>query len=172
MGSTATVVVTGGSGRLGTALQSLLPHAVFLSKQSLDVSNPGACKAWFNGWRPSLIMHLAAETRPNAPWGGDVANNIQGTLNVAQWARRTGARLVYTSTDYVYPGDTGHYRESDAIRPINAYAWSKLAGECIVSGLENALTVRGSWYSGFAPERAATDAFTSKLPVHLAALQD
>lgn len=167
--SVTTVVVTGGYGRLGTALQGVLPSAIFLSRQSLDVSNAIACRTVLDALHPTTIIHLAAETRHNAPWGSYVANNILATAFVAQWAQKHAARLVYTSTDYVYPGTHGGYPECSAILPINAYARSKYAAECVVAGVEGSLTIRGSWYNAYSVERAATDAFTSRVPVQWAA---
>ena len=43
--------------------------------------------------------------------------------------RRVKARFVYFSTDYVFDGRDGGYRETDLTRPINKYGKSKLAGE-------------------------------------------
>jgi dTDP-4-dehydrorhamnose reductase len=59
--------------------------------------------------------------------------------------------------------------EDDAVLPVNTYAASKYAGECVVRTLGNALVVRGSWYSRLDLSHAATDAFTSKLNVDRAA---
>lgn len=53
--------------------------------------------------------------------------------------------------------------------PWNTYAWSKLGGEAAVQMYPNALVVRGSWYSTLNYTVAASDAFTSKIPVHKAA---
>lgn len=164
------VAVTGGAGMLATALRDYFPHADYLSRQSCDVANPGSVKAWFGQHRYDLILHLAAETRYDAPEEALVHTNILGTAHVVQYARRQGARLVFTSTDYCYPG-TGRHVESDPVAPIGAYAWSKLGGETVVRSYGSSCIVRGSWYSRLMYTRAATDAFTSKVPVAKAAAQ-
>ena len=51
-------------------------------------------------------------------------------------------KLIYFSTNYVYPGKKGNYRETDPLLPINSYAWSKLGGECSVKLYKNSLIVR------------------------------
>ena len=51
-------------------------------------------------------------------------------------------RLIYFSTNYVYPGKKGNYKEQDPILPINNYAWSKLGGECSVKLYKNSLIIR------------------------------
>jgi hypothetical protein len=72
--------------------------------------------------------------------------------------------MVYPSTDYL-----GARVESDPVRPVNQYAASKYAGELVVGSATPGLVVRGSWYSHPTYSHAATDAFTSRLPVDKAA---
>ena len=50
--------------------------------------------------------------------------------------------MIYFSTNYVYPGNKGNYRENDALNPVNNYAWSKLGGEASVKLYENSLILR------------------------------
>jgi dTDP-4-dehydrorhamnose reductase len=110
-----------------------------------------------------LFIHGAGLPGHDAEPAAYTVGNIQGTINVALAARKLGARLVYPSTDYL-----GARNESDPVRPVNAYAGSKLAGEVVVSGVQG-LVVRGSWYSRLDYSHAATDAFCTKLPVAQAA---
>ena len=51
-------------------------------------------------------------------------------------------KLVYFSTNYVYPGIKGNYSENDPVFPVNNYAWSKLGGEAAVKMYKNSLIVR------------------------------
>ena len=51
-------------------------------------------------------------------------------------------KLIYFSTNYVYPGTRGNYKESDSLLPVNNYAWSKLGGECAVQMYKNSLILR------------------------------
>jgi dTDP-4-dehydrorhamnose reductase len=51
-------------------------------------------------------------------------------------------KLVYFSTNYVYPGTKGNYKETDSLLPVNSYAWSKLGGEASVQLYKNSLIVR------------------------------
>ena len=41
-------------------------------------------------------------------------------------------KLIYFSTNYVYPGTKGNYKETEPVLPVNNYAWSKLGGEASV----------------------------------------
>ena len=169
MSKTTAIVVTGGEGRLANALRLYFPMATFLSHTSLDVSNANAVNRFFSSRSVDLILHLGAETAPDAPGRDYLQANIVGTANIVRAAMSCGARLVYTSTDFVYPGTTGGYRETDPVLPRNTYAWSKLGGECAVACYHSALVVRGSWYSGLAYRSACLDAFHSKLAVARAA---
>ena len=68
--------------------------------------------------------------------------NIIGTSNITKACAEKNIKLVYFSTNYVYPGIRGHYKESDGLLPINNYAWSKLGGECAVQMYKNSLILR------------------------------
>ena len=68
--------------------------------------------------------------------------NIIGTCNLVKEAEKKKIKLIYLSTNYVYPGVKGNYKESDAIKPWNNYAWSKLGGECAVQMYKNSLIIR------------------------------
>ena len=163
------ILVTGGSGRLGSELKAYFPLAEFPSHEQLDVRHMNSVSRWFGGHTVDLVIHCAAATRHDTPVQDLVQDNIVGTANVVLAARKQGARVVYTSTDYVYPGTSGGYKETDPVLPWNTYAWSKLGGETAVQLYANSLIVRGSWYSTLDYTVAAVDAFTSKLPVHKAA---
>jgi dTDP-4-dehydrorhamnose reductase len=158
------VMVTGGNGILAQALRAYFPYAEYLSRASCDVTNSGSVRNAFQQCKPELVIHCAAETSHNAEPFAYVQGNIQGTINVATQAKKTGARVVFPSTDYL-----GAHREGDAVSPVNEYAASKYAGECVVRTLGNTLVVRGSWYSRLELSHAATDAYTSKVCVGRAA---
>ena len=51
-------------------------------------------------------------------------------------------KVIFLSTNYVYPGKKGNYSEADPISPWNNYGWSKLGGEAAVQMYKNSLIVR------------------------------
>ena len=71
-----------------------------------------------------------------------ISINIIGTSNVVKACEERNIKLIYFSTNYVYPGNKGNYRENDPIFPINNYAISKLGGECAVRLYKNSLILR------------------------------
>lgn len=164
MSRTTRILVTGGEGILATALKAYFPYADYCGRETCDVTRSEHVRNAFNQLKPEIVIHCAAVTSHNAEPMSYVMGNIQGTVNVVAAARKCGARLVFPSTDYL-----GARREDDPVQPVNAYAASKYAAELSVHLLSTGLAVRGSWYSRLDYSHAATDAFTSKLPVDRAA---
>ena len=68
--------------------------------------------------------------------------NIIGTANVTKICKELNIKLIYFSTNYVYQGKTGNYKETDPLLPVNNYAWSKLGGETSVQLYKNSLILR------------------------------
>ena len=161
------ILMTGGSGRLGSALQDLLPQLKAPSHRETDITQPESLMRAFETIKPDLVVHAAAytdvagaERQPEACWH----TNVVGTRNLVAAVRQAGLPLVHISTDYVFYGDTGMYREDDVPGPVrNYYALSKLVAEEVVRTLPDYLIVRTS----FRPERwpypvAFEDLYTSQ----------
>ena len=58
--------------------------------------------------------------------------NVEGTKNIVEASKSAGSFLIYISTDYVFSGEKGCYKESDTPDPINYYGLTKLEAEEIV----------------------------------------
>src|SRR5688500_12387666 len=149
MADDPTILVTGASGQVGTALRAVLPSADFRSHQDLDVRDVDAVATASRG--KEWIVHAAAftdvdrcEIEPETAG----AINADGTSNVVASARRHGARVLYVSTDYVFPGDRAPYSEDDEPRPVNTYGKTKLDGETHLDRASGDLVVRTSWVYG------------------------
>jgi dTDP-4-dehydrorhamnose reductase len=163
------MLFTGGSGLLGRTFQQLRPGALYPSSAEFNVTDYEGMVSWVQGRPIDVVVHAAAFTSPpliDRDPGRALDVNIVGTANVVRLSMALGARLVYISTDYVFRGDRGQYREDDEVHPVNRYAWSKLGGECAVRLYENALIVRTS----FGPDRfpfpkAFSDQWTSRRSV-------
>ena len=68
--------------------------------------------------------------------------NIVGTSNIVSACSLLKIKVIYLSTNYVYPNVSGNYKEKDPVYPINNYAWSKLGGECAIQMYKNSLIIR------------------------------
>ncbi len=100
--------------------------------QSVNVCSESDVTGAISGFMPACVIHSAAETRvdyceENPEHAFRVNAESSGLIGAA--ASRVGARVVYISTDSVFDGRTGGYRETDAEGPVNVYARSKLGGE-------------------------------------------
>ena len=82
----------------------------------------------------------SCETQKDIAW--DV--NVDGTKNIVRACGKSGASLVYISTDYVFDGKKGNYAETDVPNPLNHYARTKLAGEMLASTLDRHMILRSS----------------------------
>lgn len=146
------ILLTGGSGMLGEELRRLDPSIFAPSHAELDVCDVNSVWRGVSSFRPDVVIHAAAVTDnrkiEKAPELG-IQHNIVGTANVAFVCRALGCRLVYLSTDYVYRGDRGNYRETDGLYPFNLYAWTKLGGECSVRCCVNYLIIRTTFARTF-----------------------
>lgn len=72
--------------------------------------------------------------------------NVEAVATVGRRAAEEGARLVFYSTDYVFDGTRGPYREDDAPNPLQVYGRHKLEAErFILANLPRALIIRTAW---------------------------
>jgi len=157
------IVVTGGSGLLGRELYNINNDLICLNSE-FDVFEFKKLRDLLDQSDVSIIIHCAAlktedvEKYPSK----SIDINVIGTCNLSKYCIEKSIRLVYISTDYVYPG-TGDHKEDDNLQPQNKYAWTKLGGESVVKLVNNHLIIRTSFgESKFPYERAYDNLFTSK----------
>ena len=142
------IVVTGGSGRFGEVLKRFnIKHNIFFpTKKELNILDSKTIKRYLQKVKPDYLIHLAGLSRPMNIHEKDIKKsidlNIIGTANVTKACEEKNIKLIYFSTNYVYPGLKGNYKENDSLLPINNYAWSKLGGECAVRLYKNSLILR------------------------------
>jgi dTDP-4-dehydrorhamnose reductase len=117
---------------------------------SSDLREAGRAKALIEELRPHILIHCAAAT--NVDWcernpQEAFSINANPCAELASAMNEVGGTFVLISTDSVFDGGTGNYREGDEPRPLNAYARSKLAAEEIVSThAKKWVIVRGNLY--------------------------
>ena len=142
------IIVTGGSGRFGSYIKNFKNNysILFPSKKELNILNESNIKNYLKKVKPNILIHLAGLSRPMDIHETDIKKsinlNIIGTANITKICSENKIKLVYFSTNYVYPGKKGNYKESDPLKPFNNYAWSKLGGEASVQLYKNSLILR------------------------------
>jgi len=160
------ILLTGGSGLLGTELQKLAADFIAPSRGELDITDAVTVADYIATHQPDIILHAAAMTNNREVEAHPEAAqkiNVNGTENLVKACDGTRIRFVYLSTDYVYRGDKGNYSETDEVVPFNLYATTKLAGEEAVRLVPNHLIIRTSFgASKFAYPDAYSDKWSSK----------
>ena len=158
------ILITGGAGRLAQELikQNTI-HAIRTPSRSyFDITKYQEIDDWLSFDPPDIVIHAAALTRPMVKHIEDpqtsIHTNIVGTSYVCMACMKHNIKMIYISTDYVYPGTDGDYKEEDPVLPVNEYAVSKMGGECAVQLYDNSLILRMS--------------MTERPFVHLKALAD
>ena len=128
-----------------------------LKKVRMDIRDTVKLLELLEAEKPDVIVHMAAlgnvdqcERDNKLAW----AVTVEPSMAIASYASRAKPFLVYLSTDYVFDGERGNYRESDAPNPVNYYGLTKLAGEvAFMSSGADCAVVRASSIYGFGPGR-------------------
>lgn len=151
------ILVTGVEGQLGydvckeLSARDIEYRGVDIA--DFDITNGPAVYSYIMGYCPDAVIHCSAwtmvdeaEAEPEKCW----SVNVGGTRNIAMACRDIGAKMMYISTDYVFPG-TGEqfHAPDDATGPLNIYGNTKLGGEQMLRELlDRFFIVRISWVFG------------------------
>ena len=151
------ILVTGAAGQLGHDECHVLFQRGFeyigVGRADFDITDRESTQAFLENYQPDAVIHCAAYTKVDLAEDEPdqcMRVNAEGSRNVALACRACGAKMMYISTDYVFPG-TGcaPWETDDPTGPLNVYGRTKLAGEQAVRELvEKHFIVRTSWVIG------------------------
>jgi dTDP-4-dehydrorhamnose reductase len=156
------VVVTGSNGLLGQSLINLLlkekeVYKVFglsrgdnrsgrddFSYISIDITNEKKLKKILLETEPNVIINTAAMTQVD-----DCENNRQScdllNVSVVEWlgeiSEKIEAHLIHLSTDFIFDGIKGNYKETDVPNPLSYYGVSKLKSEEVLINSKISYTI-------------------------------
>ena len=109
---------------------------------SLDISNQQEVEEVFAKYQPQIVMHCAAMTnvdicqsKREECWN----INVQSVDYLCNAAEKVKAHFIHVSTDFIFDGKSGPYKEDAIANPVSYYGESKLAAEKIVEKYQ------GSW---------------------------
>jgi len=162
------ILISGASGLLGSKIAELAEEEgnqvfsgyfsqepIFGQPIRLDLKNKQSISETITDIKPDTIIHSAAltnvdECEKNKKLAEEI--NVVGTKSIAEAAKKNNAYLSYISTDYVFDGLKGMYKEEDKTNPVNFYGQSKLHGEKAVEEInEEFLIARTSVIYGTRP---------------------
>jgi dTDP-4-dehydrorhamnose reductase len=160
--------VTGAGGLLGSRIVELASergyevYGLYLNhppsmgfKIKMDVTDFNGVEKLISQLKPHAIIHCAAITDVDlCERNRDLALkvNYEATKVIAKASEKIDAHMIYISTDYVFDGLRGMYREEDRPNPINTYGLTKLLGEsAVMENCGRGLIVRASVIYGSKP---------------------
>lgn len=147
------ILITGSNGLLGQKLVAALrtdpevnllatsrgsdrtPDPLGSHYRAMDITVAEEVNAAFDAFKPEVVIHTAAMTNVDACELDPVAcalQNVTATQNLVTAAEHQGAHFIHLSTDFIFDGKNGPYREEDEPAPLSIYGQSKLDAEGIV----------------------------------------
>ena len=151
------ILVTGVGGQLGwdvcRELERRKIEYIGVSSRDFDLTDPEAVRRYVMDYAPDTVIHCAAYTAVDKAEDEPekcMAVNAEGTRTLAECCRELEAKMLFVSTDYVFPGEGEQmYKTDDPTGALNVYGRSKVEGEKAVRNtLERYLIVRTSWVFG------------------------
>ena len=142
------ILVSGADSRFCVFLKKNFSNrdVIYSNKKDINILNYNKLIKTLRERKIKIFIHIAALSRPmeihNKKIDLSIQTNIIGTANVVRACSKLKIKLIYFSTNYVYPCKKGNYKETDPLMPINNYGWSKLGGECAVQMLKGSLILR------------------------------
>jgi dTDP-4-dehydrorhamnose reductase len=146
------ILITGSNGLLGQKIvrQALKKGTTFLATskgdnrnpdcpsekyQSLDICDATEIENVFSDFEPTHIIHTAAITNVDAcelnPEECELVN-VTATRYLFEAAQKINAHFQLLSTDFIFDGEKGNYKETDEPNPLSVYAKSKVDAETIL----------------------------------------
>ncbi|MBL7952825.1 MAG: SDR family oxidoreductase [Flavobacteriales bacterium] len=147
------ILITGSNGLLGQKLVTALrndqgvdllatsrgsdrtPDPLGSHYRSMDITVAADVNAVFDAFDPEVVIHTAAMTNVDACELDPVEcklQNVTATANLVKASEKHGSHFIHLSTDFIFDGENGPYREEDGAAPLSIYGHSKLDAERIV----------------------------------------
>ena len=143
------VLITGSNGLLGQKLVKLLANKegieliatsyganrisdITCQYHSLDITDSSQIAHIFNQYKPNVVINTAAMTDVDACESNKTACwelNVDAIGYLVENAQKHDTHLIHLSTDFVFDGENGPYKEQDQPNPLSYYGESKYAAE-------------------------------------------
>lgn len=107
--------------------------------ETMDFTDPFSVHDVFQKHKPEVVVHAGAMSKPDEcelnQWQA-YRTNVEGTINLLLNAEEHKSFFVFVSTDFIFDGIQGMYREDDLPSPVNFYGKTKLEAEAAVKEYE------------------------------------
>lgn len=107
-----------------------------VAEHPLDLMDMDTVDAVIAEAQPDILIHCGALTdveECEKDWHVAYTMNVRSTMRLANDIKRREKRMIFISTDLVFGGERGNYRETDVASPLSAYGWTKLIAESHVA---------------------------------------
>lgn len=147
----STLVVIGKSGQLAWEIARLVPDAVCLGRDDIDIKSTESIADKLDTLAPDAVINASAYTavdKAESDEGNAYLLNQAAVANLANYCKANNVFFVHVSTDYVFNGKKGSpYTVDDTIAPQGMYGKTKAAGEAEVKSIlpEHSAIIRTSW---------------------------
>ena len=151
------ILLLGGTGTLGTKIKKskLYPNLKYPLKKELNILDKNKIEKYLIRNNIDLIIHCAAiarlkECETNKAKAKQI--NITGTKNIVnaiskiKKLSKKKLKLVFISSDAVYPPSRGNNKENDRLGPYNFYGLTKVKGENLVKKLDEFMIIRTRFF--------------------------
>ena len=137
------ILITGASGLLGqktadklSGLFDVLPLPKSGTNNYLDITNKDAVHTIFKEFNPDVVINCAAFTNVDKSEADKALTrdvNVKGLTNIIS-SLPLHSKIIHISTDYVFDGKYGDYKEDDMKSPLNYYGKTKLEADNLLMG--------------------------------------
>src|SRR6185503_10069742 len=107
-------------------------HDIRFQYLSMDVTDPFNVHDVSENIKPDVVIHAGAMSKPDECEMDQMKTylvNVEGTIQLLINAEELKCFFIFLSTDFVFDGEKGMYKEDDAPRPVNYYGRTKLEAE-------------------------------------------
>ena len=150
MSTKKVILITGGTGLLGKGMEETMPenceiisihqrhyqmHCSKVKHLVLDIRDKSAVEQLFSKHQFDAVIHaagIASVDYVKNNYAESLESNIVGTLNISSACRKSGAYLIYISSNAVFDGLSAPYDESSKPNPVNEYGELKLECERLI----------------------------------------
>ncbi len=173
------ILLLGGSGTLGKAIikSKLFKKLKYPSKKKLNILNQAKIENFIKKNNINIILHCAAlarvkECEKNKKKAFKVnvigtKNVVNAVLNCSKFSKQK-IKILFISSDGVYPSTKGNYKETDKLKSYNYYGLTKIKAEKFVRKLKYFIIIRTRFFDKkkIKFKYSATNIFTSSLEVN------